>query len=62
MLTRLEYDYKRDFEHYLGTLEACNIKCLQDILTPDDMYAALALPEGQSLPDSTPRKGKRHNS
>ena len=47
----LEYDYRRDFEHYLGTLEACRIKRLQDILTPEDTYAALALPEGQLSPD-----------
>ena len=55
MLIRLEYDYRRDFEHYLGTLEACRIRCLEDILTPDDKYAALAIPEGQSSSNWLPQ-------
>ena len=42
-----EYDYKRDFEQYLGTLETCCLKGLHDVLDDNDTYKALALPDGQ---------------
>ncbi|MCJ1313133.1 hypothetical protein MMC25_006810 [Agyrium rufum] len=40
------HDYQRDFESYLNTVDNCRIKHLQDILDPDDTYAALSLPNG----------------